>query len=125
LEDLNIGGMIQNHNLAQAISDAGWGLFVDMVKYKSEWYGNNIIRIGRFEPSSKTCSFCGNINKELTLNDREWTCAKCGTHHNRDINAAINIKSFALKNKLCVGRTLENRKELPTLVGALTCEAKY
>jgi putative transposase len=125
LEDLNIGGMIKNHNLAQSISDVGWGMFVDMLKYKSDWHGANIAQIGRFEPSSKTCSVCGYINKTLTLADREWTCVKCGTHHDRDANAASNIKSFGLKNKLCVGRTLENRKELPTLVGALTCEAEH
>lgn len=122
LEDLNVGGMLQNHCLAQSISDVGWGMFVEMLKYKAEWYGKNIIQIGRFEPSSKTCHICGNINKELTLKDREWTCKICNTVHDRDINAAINIKNFALKNKLCVGRTLENHKELPTLVGALTYE---
>jgi putative transposase len=119
LEDLNIGGMVKNHNLAQAISDAGWGIFVDMIKYKAEWYGANVIRIGRFEPSSKTCSVCGYINKKLALKDREWTCAKCGAHHDRDTNAANNIKMFAL-NKLYAERILKNHKELPTLVGALT-----
>jgi putative transposase len=141
LEDLNIVGMSkrckpkqdENGNylpngqtpksgLNRSIGDVGWGMFVDMLKYKADWYGNNIVRIGRFDPSSKTCSICGNINRELKQGDREWTCAKCGTHHDRDANAAQNIKAFALKNKLCVGRTLENRKELPTLVGALTCE---
>jgi putative transposase len=123
LEDLNIKGMLQNHCLSQAISDTGWGMFVDMLKYKAEWYGKNIIQIGRFEPSSKLCSNCGTINKELTLKDRVWTCNNCNTIHDRDINAAVNIKNFALKNKLCVGRTLKNHKELPTLVGALTYEA--
>lgn len=122
IEDLNIKGMLKNHKLAQAISDVSWGEFVRQLEYKAEWCGKNIIRIGRFEPSSKTCSNCGNINKELKLQDREWTCI-CGEVLNRDVNAAINIKNFALKNHLSVERRLENRNELPTLVGVMTCEA--
>jgi putative transposase len=114
--------MLKNHRLAQSISDAGWGMFVDFLKYKAEWYGVNILEIGTFEPSSKTCSNCGNINKELALQDREWTCS-CGSVLNRDINAAINIKNFALKNYLSVERRLKNHRQLPTLVGAFTDEA--
>jgi putative transposase len=123
IEDLNISGMIKNHHLAQSITDCGWGMFVTMLEYKAEWYGKNILRIGRFEPSSKTCSVCGSINKKLTLQDREWTCKKCGTLLNRDVNASINIKNFALKNYLSVERRLKNRNELPTLVGVMTSEA--
>lgn len=123
IEDLNISGMLQNHSLALSVSDAGWGEFVTMLKYKSDWNGKNILRIGRFQPSSKTCNHCGYINKELTLKDREWTCSKCGTLLNRDINAAINIKNFALKNHLSTEHTLKNQNELPTLVGVLTSEA--
>jgi putative transposase len=67
LETLKVKNMIKNHHLAQAISDVSWGMFADMLTYKSEWYGTNIIRIGTFEPSSKTCSNCGTVNKELTL----------------------------------------------------------
>jgi putative transposase len=122
IEDLNIKGMIKNHKLAKSISDAGWGNFVTMLEYKAEWYGKNILRIGRFEPSSKTCSCCGNINKELELKDREWTCSVCKTVLNRDVNASINIKSFALKNS-SVERRHKNRNELPTLVGVMTSEA--
>lgn len=124
LEDLNVQVMIANHNLAMSIVDAGWGMFVDMLKYKADWQGKNIIQIGRFDPSSKTCSCCGKINRELKLSDREWTCSGCGITHDRDVNAAINIKSFAIEKHLCVGRTLKNHEELPTLVGALTHEAK-
>lgn len=123
IENLNVSGMIKNHKLAQSISDAGWGSFVTMLEYKAEWYGKNILKIGRFEPSSKCCSICGNINKELTLKDREWTCDNCGTLLDRDVNAAINIKNFALRNHLSVERRLKNRNELPTLVGVLTYEA--
>jgi putative transposase len=99
IEDLAVCNMVKNHNLARAISDMGWGNFKNMLTYKSEWYGKNLIMINRFDPSSKTCSSCGKINKELTLNDRVWTCTKCNTTHDRDVNAAINIKTFGLRNK--------------------------
>ena len=139
LEDLNIKGMsakckpkqdetgryLPNGQAAKSglnklIIDAGWSMFLDMLKYKAEWQGKNIIQIDRFEPSSKTCHVCGTINKELELNDRIWTCKNCGTTHDRDVNAAINIKNFALKNKLCMGHTYKNHDELPTLVGVTT-----
>ncbi|HQW95448.1 MAG TPA: RNA-guided endonuclease TnpB family protein [Saprospiraceae bacterium] len=123
IEDLQIKNMVKNHCLAQSISDAGWGTFVTMLEYKANWYGKNILRIGKFEPSSKTCSCCGSINKELALADREWTCKSCGTLLNRDVNAAINIKSFALKNHSSVERRLKNRNELSTMVEVLTYEA--
>ena len=119
LEDLNIKGMIKNHKLAQSIQDVSWGIFVDMLEYKANWYGKNLIKIGRFEPSSKCCSNCGSINHKLTLSDREWTCDNCNVTHDRDVNAAKNIKSFGLKNILS-GTDRKNHKELPTLVGTLT-----
>lgn len=96
IEDLNVSGMIRNHRLAKSISDCSWSEFVRQLEYKSEWYGINLIKIGRFEPSSKLCSNCGTINHELTLKDREWTCKTCGENHDRDINAAINIKKIGL-----------------------------
>ena len=122
LEDLNTSGMLKNHCLAGSISDASWGIFVSMLEYKAKWNGVNILRIGRFEPSSKTCSECGYINKELTLKDREWTCPECSSTLDRDLNASINIKNFAL-NKLCMEHTLKNHGMLPLLEGALTHEA--
>ena len=124
LETLSVKNMVKNHNLAQAISDASWSTFVSMLEYKAEWYGKNILRIGQFAPSSKTCSNCGNINKELQLKDREWTCSNCSSVLNRDVNAAINIKSFALKNHSSVGRRLKNRNELSTMVEVMTSEAQ-
>ena len=123
IEDLNVKGMVKNHNLAQAITDVSWSMFVDMLEYKAEWYGKNILKIGRFAPSSKYCSNCGTINKELTLQDRVWTCKSCDSVLDRDVNASINIKSFALKNYLSGEHTLKNQGKLPTLVGALTLEA--
>jgi len=95
LEDLNVKGMEQNHHLARAIQGAAWGEFVRQLEYKSEWYGKNVLFIGRFEPSSKLCHKCGYINKDLKLSDREWICPVCGEHHDRDVNAAINIREIA------------------------------
>ena len=123
IEDLNIKGMLSNHKLALSISDCGWSMFVDMLEYKAEWYGKNILKIGRFEPSSKLHANCGYINKDLKLSDREWVCPKCGDVVSRDENASINIKNFALKNHLSVGRRLKNQDELLTLVKVLTPEA--
>lgn len=99
LENLNVAGMVKNQNLALSISDVGWTSFNSMLEYKAQWYGKNIVYIGRFEPSSKICSSCGNIFKELTLGIREWTCQKCGTVHDRDKNAAQNIKNFGLRRQ--------------------------
>ena len=103
LENLNVDGMLKNHNLAKNIQSASWGEFVRQIKYKSEWFGKNVIFIGRFEPSSKTCSKCGHLNNDLKLSDREWVCPVCGEHHDRDINAAINIKQMALNPQALVG----------------------
>ena len=95
IENLNILGMLQNKNLAKHIIDASWGTFESYLKYKAEWYGKNILQIGRFEPSSKMCS-CGEVNNQLKLSQREWVCVSCGSIHDRDILAANNIKKFGL-----------------------------
>lgn len=94
LETLSAKNMMQNHHLAQALSDVAIGRFNQLIEQKAEWYGKNILRIGRFEPSSKTC-VCGYINKELKLSQRIWTCPNCGRTHQRDLLAANNIKRFA------------------------------
>lgn len=122
IESLSVQEMMQNRQLAQSIGDVGWGMFSDMLKYKAGWYGNNILPIGRWEPSSKTCSSCGDINQELELSHRTWKCTSCGTTHDRDINAAINIKNIALKSNVS-GTDTKIQDELPTLVGVLTPEA--
>lgn len=96
IENLNIEGMLKNYCLAKSISSVAWGELFRQLEYKANWYGKNVIHIGRFEPSSKMCSFCGTINKELKLKDREWKCINCNLKHDRDINAAINIKHFGL-----------------------------
>jgi putative transposase len=97
IETLNIRGMESNHSLAKSISSASWSRFFGFLKYKSENQGKNVIEIGTFEKSSKTCSVCGHVNKSLTLNQRDWECTDCNTLLNRDINAAINVRDLGLK----------------------------
>ena len=97
MEDLNVKGMMSNHHLAKAVGDASFGMFLTMLEYKCKWYGINLIKIGRFAPSSKTCSKCGHVYKGLKLSERSWTCPECGTLHDRDFNAACNIKEIGLK----------------------------
>ena len=97
MEDLNVKGMQRNHRLAQAVGDASFGMFLTLLEYKCKWYGLNLIKINRFAPSSKSCGKCGHVYKGLKLSERSWTCPKCGTHHDRDFNAACNIKEFGLK----------------------------
>ena len=92
LEDLNVKGMVRNHNLAKSISDAGWSQFVQFVTYKAGWANGEIVKHDRFFASSKTCSCCGAINQSLTLSVRSWVCASCGSIHDRDTNAAVNLK---------------------------------
>ena len=92
IEDLAVKNMVKNHNLALSINDCGWGMFRQMLEYKVK----DLRVIGRFQPSSKMCS-CGEINKELKLSDRVWTCKACGVTHNRDELAANNIKKFGLR----------------------------
>ena len=99
IEDLNVNGMMKNHRLAREISDASWGRFVTMLTYKAEWNGKRVVKIDRFFPSSQTCNFCGHINKEAKdLSVREWTCPACHSHHERDVNAAINILRAGLNS---------------------------
>lgn len=97
MENLNVKGMQRNHHLAQAVGDASFGTFLTLLEYKCRWYGVNLIKIDRFAPSSKTCGKCGYVYKGLKLSERSWTCSECGTHHDRDFNAACNIKEFGLK----------------------------
>ena len=91
LEDLNVRGMVKNHNLAKAIANVSFGEFNRQIEYKSQMYGKQIHRVDRFFPSSKTCSNCGCVQEKMPLHVREWTCPDCGAHHDRDINAATNL----------------------------------
>jgi putative transposase len=92
IEDLNLRGMVKNHRLARAISDAGWGELRRQLVYKGQWYGTQVVVIDRFFPSSRRCSSCGYVLPELELSVREWVCPACRAHHDRDMNAASNIK---------------------------------
>ena len=105
VEDLNIQGMLENRNLARYISQSGWGAFKTMLKYKLERSGGTLIEIGRFKPSSKTCHICGHIKSDLSLANRRWTCASCHAEHDRDLNAAQNIKLFGLRTEPFVANT--------------------
>lgn len=92
IEDLNVSGMIKNHKLANSISDASFSMFRYLLEYKCNWYGKKLVVIGRFYPSSKTCSNCGWKKDNLTLSDRVFICENCGLTIDRDANAALNIK---------------------------------
>ena len=91
IEDLNVKGMMKNHNLAKSIQELSLYRFKVILQYKAEWYGNHIVEIDRFFPSSKLCNNCGYKNNDLKLSHREWVCPECETNHHRDLNAAINI----------------------------------
>jgi putative transposase len=97
VENLNIKGMVKNHCLAKSISQVGWGSFMTMLKYKAEQEGKVYLEIERFFPSSKTCSNCLNVVDSLPLDIRAWTCDSCGTKHDRDINASINIRDEGMR----------------------------
>ena len=103
VENLNVKGMIKNHNLAKAINDVGWGMFCTMLKYKAENEGKIYIEVDRFFPSSKTCNNCLHVIDKMPLDVRQWQCSKCNVQHDRDINAARNIRDEALRI-LTVGR---------------------
>ena len=99
IEDLNVDGMVKNHHLSKSITDASWGKFVTMLIYKSEWNSKKIVKIDRYFPSSQTCNVCGYVNKDIKdLSVREWDCPNCHTHHDRDVNASINILKIGLNN---------------------------
>ncbi|MGW2044892.1 RNA-guided endonuclease InsQ/TnpB family protein [Streptomyces sp. NPDC001858] len=94
VEDLSVAGLARTR-LAKSVHDAGWASFIRMLEYKAERYGRTLVTIGRFTPTSQTCSTCGAVDGPKPLNVREWTCSACGIKHDRDTNAAINVKTAA------------------------------
>ena len=104
-ESLNVAGMVKNHNLAKAISDAAWSQFVGFCEYKAAWANGQVLRVDRFFPSSRLCSGCGKKHKNLTFNIRQWVCVACGVIHDRDTNAAINIYKASILTQTTVGAT--------------------
>jgi putative transposase len=101
IEDLSVRNMVRNHHLARAISDAAWRQMRGMLEYKCRWYGRDLVVTSRWYPSSTTCSACGHRAAPLGLNIREWDCVNCGTRHDRDINAAVNIRAAGLAVLAC------------------------
>ena len=98
VEDLNVKGLIQNGNLSKHIADASWRRFISYLEYKAKLYGRKLIEVNPFYPSSKLCSVCGYKNENLKLSDRKWECPKCGTQHDRDYNATLNLLKEGLKH---------------------------
>jgi putative transposase len=99
IEDLDVKTLLEESNsvMARNISDVSWSKFVIYLIYKAEWYGKEVVKVGRFFASTKRCSECGDVNNSLTLKDRIWECSNCKTKHDRDINSAINIKNEGLR----------------------------
>ena len=124
MEDLNVSGMLKNHKLAKSIQELSLNKFKTILKYKSEWYGRELIFVNRFFPSSKLCGECGYKNTELTLKDREWVCPECGSVHDRDLNAANNIKSEGIKIKIGLSSPELTLQESKTVVHSMNEETK-
>ncbi len=117
VESLAIKNMVKNHKLARSISDAGWGEMVRQLEYKAKWYGRNLVKIDQWFPSSKRCGNCGHIVDRLPLNIREWDCPKCGSHHDRDVNAAKNILAVGHTVSVC-GATVRPEESKSRKAGA-------
>jgi putative transposase len=111
VEDLAVKNMMKNRKLAQAIADASWAELVRQLEYKCQWYGRTLVKIDRWFPSSKRCGNCGHVVDKLPLDIREWDCPECGTHHDRDINAANNILAAGLAVIVCGANVRPDRHE--------------
>jgi putative transposase len=111
VEDLAVKNMMKNRKLAGAIADASWSELIRQLEYKCQWYGRTLVKIDRWFPSSKRCGNCGHIVDKMPLDIREWDCPECGTHHDRDINAAKNILAAGLAVSVCGANIRPNGHE--------------
>ena len=123
MEDLNVSGMMKNHNLARSIQELSLYNFKTILKYKATWYGRDIVEVDRYFPSTKLCSCCGYKNNSLTLNDREWECPECKVVHDRDFNSSINIENegrriLNIKEKIGLSSPESKPLENTTVVGS-------
>ena len=122
IENLNVKGMMKNHKLSKAIQDCSFGTLAGMLKYKAAWHNRQIIEVGRYYPSSKLCHCCGHRMSYMGLEIREWICPNCGTKHDRDINAAINIKNEGLRILDTYQGTVGNTETEGTLIPSMPVE---
>ncbi len=97
VEDLNVSGMLRNRHLSRALADGALAELQRQLEYKALWHGRTFVRVGRWFPSTKRCSACGFVVEKLPLSTRRWTCPECGIEHDRDVNAAINIRQEGLR----------------------------
>jgi putative transposase len=129
-ENLNVKGMVKNHNLAKAITDCSWSMFLNFIDYKAKRDGKTFLEIGRFFPSSKTCNVCLNIVDSLPLDIRSWECPHCHTKHDRDVNAAINIRDEGLRllasgtGATAEGGDVRPKRGRKSSVAAVPCEIR-
>jgi len=125
MEDLSVSNMVKNHKLARSLQELSLYRFKEMLRYKSNWYGRDLVEIDRWFPSSKLCNKCNYKNTELTLKDRTWICPECGESHDRDINAAINIRNEGIKiliNKIGLSSPELTLQERVTIVSSMNEE---
>ncbi|WP_406360446.1 transposase [Streptomyces sp. NBC_01544] len=122
IEDLTVRNMVRNRSLARAISDAAWAELRSLLEYKAQWYGREVIAVDRFFPSSKLCSVCGTLQDKMPLNVRTWTCAACGTTHDRDVNAARNLLAAGRAVSAC-GAGVRPQRRTPDGQSAMKQEA--
>jgi putative transposase len=123
VEDLNVKGLIQNSKLSKHIADASWRRFISYLEYKAKLYGRKLIKVSPFYPSSKLCCVCGYKNENLKLSDRKWKCPNCGTEHDRDYNATLNLLKEGLKRikgSLTLRAVGLERPELTPVESAIT-----
>ena len=109
-EDLGVKNMLKNRKLSRSIHGVAWSRFNEMINYKAKWHNREVITVNRFYPSSKTCSSCGHIYKELKLSERQWTCSVCNAHHDRDENACLNLYHYQQNNVNNKTKTTKNNK---------------